>query len=53
MIIDYEFKSGLVFGLESDQLIIFDEESQEMQEDPANVIYLHMGILTLAFIFGQ
>jgi hypothetical protein len=49
MIIDYEFKGGLVFGLEADIVYLMDEE-ENLAEEPNNVIYLHLGILTLAFI---
>lgn len=51
MIVDYEFKAGLVVGLEADQIIMYDEEKQEMTDEVASVIYLHLGIFTLAFIF--
>ena len=49
MTLDFEFKTGLVFGLESDELYIMDEENN-MSDEANQVIYLHIGFLTLAFI---
>ena len=52
MILDFEFKTGLVFGIEADELYIMDE-NDKMSEEANQVIYLHLGFLTLAFILGQ
>ena len=52
MILDFEFKTGLVFGIEADELYIMDEE-ENMSEEANQVIYLHIGFLTLAFILDQ
>lgn len=52
MIVEYEWNSGLVVGLAADQIMIYDEETEEMQEEPANAIYLHLGIISLVFIFA-
>jgi hypothetical protein len=52
MILDFEFKTGLVFGIEADELYIMDEDDK-MSEEANQVIYLHLGFLTLAFILGQ
>jgi hypothetical protein len=49
MTLDFEFKTGLVFGLEADELYIMDE-NDNMSEEANQVIYLHIGFLTLAFI---
>ena len=49
MILDFEFKTGLVFGIEADELFIMDE-NDKMSEEANQVIYLHLGFLTLAFI---
>ena len=49
MILDFEFKTGLVFGIEADELYIMDE-NDNMTEEANQVIYLHLGFLTLAFI---
>jgi hypothetical protein len=50
MILDFEFKTGLVFGIEADELFIMDE-NDKMSEEANQVIYLHIGFITLAFIF--
>lgn len=52
MILDFEFKTGLVFGIEADELYIMDE-NDNMTEEANQVIYLHLGFLTLAFILDQ
>jgi hypothetical protein len=52
MIVEFEWNSGLVVGLVADTIMIYDEETETMADDPANVIYLHLGILSLAFIFA-
>jgi len=49
MILDFEFKTGLVFGIEADELYIMDDENN-MSDEANQVIYLHIGFLTLAFI---
>jgi hypothetical protein len=49
MILDFEFKTGLVFGIEADELYIMDEKDN-MTDEANQVIYLHLGFLTLAFI---
>jgi hypothetical protein len=50
MILDFEFKTGLVFGIEADELYIMDE-NDKMSEEANQVIYLHIGFITIAFIF--
>jgi len=50
MILDFEFKTGLVFGIEADELYIMDE-NDKMSDEANQVIYLHIGFITLAFIF--
>jgi hypothetical protein len=49
MTLDFEFKTGLVFGIEADELYIMDE-NDKMSDEANQVIYLHLGFLTLAFI---
>ena len=50
MIVNWELKSGLVLGLEADSLHLVYEDD-EVAEEPTPVIYLHLFVLTLAFIF--
>ena len=52
MILDFEFKTGLVFGIEADELYIMDDDNK-MSDEANQVIYLHIGFLTLAFILDQ
>ena len=49
MMLDFEFKTGLVFGIEADELYIMDE-NDKMSDEANQVIYLHIGFITLAFI---
>ena len=49
MILDFEYKTGLVFGIEADELYIMDE-NDKMSDEANQVIYLHIGFITLAFI---
>jgi hypothetical protein len=49
MILDFEFKTGLVFGIEADELYIMDD-NDKMSEEANQVIYLHIGFITLALI---
>jgi hypothetical protein len=49
MTLDFEFKTGLVFGIEADELYIMDE-NDKMSDEANQVIYLHIGFITLAFI---
>lgn len=51
MIYDIAFKAGLVVGLETEQVMVYDEETEKMQEEPCNAIHLHLGVLTLSVIF--
>jgi hypothetical protein len=50
MILDFEFKTGLVFGIEADELYIMDD-NDKMSDEANQVIYLHIGFITIAFIF--
>jgi len=49
MMLNFEFKTGLVFGIEADELYIMDDDNK-MSDEANQVIYLHIGFLTLAFI---
>ena len=51
MIYDIAFKAGLVVGLETEQVMLYDEETEKMEDDPCTVIHLHLGILTFSVIF--
>ena len=51
--INYEWICGLVFGIEADQIYLVQEEGEEpdWDEPPSQVIYLHLGIIAISFIF--
>ena len=46
---DYEWKSGLVFGLETDTIYVVEEE-QEEDPKPSTIITLYLGFVALHFI---
>lgn len=52
MIVDFEFKTGLVFGLEAATIFMMDEE-ENLDDEPSSVIYLHLGIISIAVIFEK
>ena len=53
MQVDFEFKAGLVFGLEADKILVIPEEGEpDFESEPNEVIYLHLGIISIAFILG-
>lgn len=53
MVIEFEWKSGLVFGLEADKIHIVsdDDVAPDFDEEPNQVIYLHLGIISVCFIW--
>ena len=51
MIIDYELIAGVKVGIEADQVYMMDED-EYVDEEPTEVIYIHLGIVTLSFIFN-
>jgi len=51
MIIDYEFIAGVKVGIESDRVYMMDEE-ENIDEEPTEVVYIHLGIVTISFIFN-
>lgn len=49
---DIEFNAGLVFGLNVDRVYMVESEDDEPDfENPSTVIYLHLGIITMAVMF--
>ena len=51
MIVDYELIAGVKVGLEADKVYMMDEDDN-MAEEPSEVIYIHLGIITISFIFN-
>ena len=51
MIIDVEFIAGVKIGIESDRVYMMDED-ENIDENPTEVIYIHLILFTLSFIFN-
>jgi hypothetical protein len=52
MIVDFEWKAGLVFGLDTDKIFMVAEgENYDEDTEPANVITLYLGIVAIHMIF--
>ena len=54
MQVEFEWKTGLVFGLEADKILVVPEEAKDFDvaAPPHEVIYLHLGFISIAFILG-
>jgi hypothetical protein len=53
MIIDYELIAGLKIGIEADEIYITmdDNDMPDFSQPPSPLIYLHLGFITLMFMF--
>lgn len=51
MIVNFEFKAGLVFGLESDVVHLMDEK-EVVSDEETTIIYLHLGLITVSFLMA-
>tara|TARA_R110000823_G_C15745317_1_gene481285 strand:- start:143 stop:304 length:162 start_codon:yes stop_codon:yes gene_type:complete len=53
MLLEYNWNSGIVLGLETDTIYLVenDEDEPNYDEPPNIVIYLHLGIISLALIY--
>lgn len=51
MIIDYELIAGVKVGIEADSVYMMNEE-EYIDEDPTEVVYIHLGIVTISLIFN-
>lgn len=51
MIVNCEFKSGVVFGLEADVVHLMDEK-EVVSDEETSIIYLHLGIVTISFLMA-
>ena len=52
MIFDFVFNAGLVFGIEHDVVHLTEtEEELDLDGPPNNMILIHLGIITISFIF--
>ena len=52
MVIDYELKAGLVFGIEHDVVYLVDkpDDDPDFDKPPTSMILLHLGIVTISMI---
>lgn len=53
MLVDFELKAGIVFGIEADSIYVTPDEQElpDFDAEPNQVIYLHLGLLTICFIW--
>ena len=51
MIIDYELIAGVKVGIEADRVYMMDEY-ENIDEEPTEVIYIHLILFTISFIFN-
>lgn len=51
MIVNCEFKTGIVFGIEADVVHLMDEK-ENVSDEETSIIYLHLGILTVSFLMA-
>lgn len=51
MIVNFELKAGIVFGLETDVVHMMDEK-EVVSEEETTIIYLHLGIITVSFLMA-
>jgi hypothetical protein len=53
MIVDFEWKAGLVFGLDTGEIMLVEEgEDYDDDVEPATVITLYLGVIALNVIFA-
>jgi hypothetical protein len=51
MIFDFEWKTGLVFGLEYEEILVLDDENDKDEGVVADCINLHLGFFTIAIMY--
>ena len=51
MIFDFSWKTGLVFGLEYEEVLVVDEEDAKDEGVIANCINLHLGFFTISTMY--
>jgi hypothetical protein len=51
MVFDFSWKTGLVFGLEYEEVMLVDEDKEKDEGTVCNCIVLHVGIFTLNFMY--
>jgi hypothetical protein len=51
MIFDFSWKTGLVFGLEYEEVLVVNEEDDKDEGVVVNCINLHLGLGTLSMMY--
>ena len=51
MIFDFSWKTGLVFGLEHEEVLVMNEEDDKDEGVVANCINLHLGFFTISTMY--
>ena len=52
MMVDFVWNAGLVFGIEHDVVHVSEtEEELDLDKPPNSMILVHLGIITISFIF--
>ena len=51
MVFDFSWKTGLVFGLEYEEVLVMNEEDDKDEGVVADCINLHLGILTISMMY--
>jgi hypothetical protein len=54
VVFNIEFNAGLVFGLNVDTVYMVEkeEDTPNFDEKPTKVIYLHLGVITIAMLLA-
>jgi hypothetical protein len=51
MIFDFSWKTGLVFGLEYEEVLVMNEDNDEDEGTVCNCIALHLGVFTISTMY--
>lgn len=51
MIFDFSWKTGLVFGLEYEEVLVVDSDNDKDEGLVANCINLHLGFFTISTMY--
>ena len=51
MITDFSWRTGLVFGLEYEEVLVMNEDNDEDEGTVCNCIALHLGVFTISTMY--
>ena len=51
VVFDFEFNCGIVFGINFDDIYMVEEEGDPLKDEPDTALYIHLGIITLMFMY--